>query len=108
MPESLAKGANGDGRVNGRFVKGWKGGPGNPHAKRVAQLRARIMQAVDDETFDEVITALIQMAKDKDLDAIRELLDRSIGKASQTEMIERVERLEQLLEERVRESQLQT
>jgi hypothetical protein len=38
------------------------------------------------------------MAKAGELAAIRELLDRTIGKPSQSELLERVERLETMLE----------
>jgi len=33
--------APGDGRDprTGRFLKGWKGGPGNPHLKKLARIR---------------------------------------------------------------------
>jgi hypothetical protein len=39
------KGGNGR-TAGGRFAKGYKGGPGNPHARRVGQLQAVLLGAV--------------------------------------------------------------
>jgi hypothetical protein len=43
--------ANGAGRdlVSGRFTKGWKGGPGNPHSAQVGRLRAQFLAELRDE-----------------------------------------------------------
>ena len=64
----------------GRFVKGNAGGPGNPHAASVARLRARIVEAVTDGDLADVVRALVQAAKAGEPWAVRELLDRLIGK----------------------------
>ena len=66
--------------ARGRFVGGNAGGPGNPHAKKVAKLRSAMLSAVTQKDFREVVKALIQRAKAGDVAAIRELLDRCIGK----------------------------
>ena len=57
-----------------------RGGPGNPHARRVARLRGLIVQAVTDDDLGAVVRALVQAAKAGEPWAVRELLDRCIGK----------------------------
>ncbi len=44
--------------VSGRFVKGWKGGPGNPHHKRMSEWRSAFVGAVTPEDVHEVIMEL--------------------------------------------------
>jgi len=71
----------GNGRdARGRFAKGYRGGPGNPNAKRVAELRAMIRDAVTQNDLKAVVGALIEKAKGGDVMAARELLDRLVGK----------------------------
>ena len=71
-----------DGRdAGGRFAKGNAGGPGNPHARRVARLRALVVEAVTDVDMRDVLATLIRCAIDGEPWAVRELLDRTIGKA---------------------------
>ena len=74
------KGGNGRDE-RGRFAQGWKGGPGNPLAKRVAELRAALLAAVTPEDIDAIARVLVQKAKGGDVVAVKELLDRCIGKA---------------------------
>jgi hypothetical protein len=73
-------GANGP---RGRFPPGNPGGPGNPFARQVNALRARLYQAVTEEDLQEVVQALLAKAKGGNVPAIRELLDRLIGKPPQ-------------------------
>ena len=65
--------------ATGRFAPGWKGGPGNPHAKQVGQLRSALMAAVKPKDMLAIAGRLVQMAKDGD------------------DLVERLERLEELL-----------
>ena len=65
---------------NGRFQKGNRGGPGNPHAKRATQLRSAVLRAVTPDDIAEVIRALVVAAKGGDVMAARELLNRVAGK----------------------------
>ena len=73
--------------VQGRFTKGNPGGPGNPYAKRVAELRSRLLGAITDEQWDTIARQLIEDAQHVDpeirLVARRELLDRAAGRAVQ-------------------------
>ncbi|MCH7720374.1 MAG: hypothetical protein IH988_05215 [Planctomycetes bacterium] len=94
-------GSNGRDPATGRFLPGWKGGSGNPHAKLVGKLRAAMLAAVDEAAIRRVVEALIKKAEGGNVPAVRELLDRCIGKPHETDLIERIERLEATLVEKV-------
>ncbi len=64
----------------GRFAAGNPGGPGNTSARRVAQLRRRLLSRITDEEMDAVFDKLIELAKDGDLAAIKLVLQYTIGK----------------------------
>lgn len=66
-----------------RFGPGNKFGKGNPHLKRIAALRASVIDAVTKEDIKSVILKLKEMALDGDVVAAKEFLDRCIGKAAQ-------------------------
>lgn len=67
--------------AGGQFAKGNSGGPGNPHGKRVAELRAALLEAVTPADIAAVAKALVLRAKQGEVPAIRELLDRLVGRA---------------------------
>ena len=67
-----------DGR--GRFAKGNVGGPGNPHARHVGQLRSALLAAVTSEDIEAVVRKLIELAKNGNIQAAKEILDRCVGK----------------------------
>ncbi len=67
----------------GQFAAGNKGGPGNPHARRVHRLRAALLRAATPADFEQIARSLIEKAKTGDIPAIKELFDRTIGKPSQ-------------------------
>jgi len=73
-------GGNGQRDTNGRFVKGNSGGPGNPHGREVAQIRSMIHSAVTEADLREVLAALVTKAKEGDVPAAHELLNRLGGK----------------------------
>jgi len=71
-------GANGrDGR--GRFVRGNAGGPGNPEARRTADFRRLVLDAATDR-FPAVVSKLFDLAESGEPWAVREVLDRVLGK----------------------------
>lgn len=78
----------------GRFSPGNKLGRGNPLAGRAAKIRSVLLSALTEDDAGEIARRLIQQAKGGDLASIRELFDRTIGKAGQQELLERLERLE--------------
>ncbi len=87
-----------DGRDGkGRFAVGNKLGRGNPLAGRAARIRAALLEAVGPAEAKAIARQLVKMAKGGDLAAIRELLDRCIGKPAQTDLLQRIEALEEQL-----------
>ncbi len=79
MAEPSANGDNGR-DARGRFKAGNAGGPGNPHSGQVSKLRAAMLEAVTPERLAKVVDALVRQAEAGNVAAIRELLDRTIGK----------------------------
>lgn len=74
----------GEGRnAKGRFVKGWKGGPGNPFGKRVSELRSALFQEVEVKDIRVVIRSLIKSAAGGDVAAAKVLLDRVFGRVNE-------------------------
>ena len=90
--ERLPKGAKRD--EHGRFLPGTTPGPGNPYAKRVGQLRSALLNAVSEDDMREIIEALVAKARKGDIAAARTLFDRVLGKSVESDLIERIERLE--------------
>ena len=76
-------------------MAGNPGGPGNPFAHRVAALRRTLLEAVSEEDLRAIVNRMVQAAKDGDLAAAREVILRTIGKPVESDLIERLERLEQ-------------
>lgn len=72
-------GANGR-DASGKFTAGNKAGHGNPRAKRTAQFRTAILEAVTPEDVQAIIHALVTKAKEGDVIAAREVFDRTVGK----------------------------
>ena len=64
----------------GRFAAGNPGGPGNPHGRRTALLRSAMLSAVDAADVQAVMKKLIESAKAGEPWAVREFLDRTLGK----------------------------
>lgn len=87
MNEPFANGGNGeaehDGR--GRFLPGNQAacGRGNPHAARVNAWRAALAETVTEADVREVIAQLLEKAKAGQPWAVKEFLDRTLGKADQ-------------------------
>lgn len=85
-----------DGRdAGGRFAKGNPGGPGNPHARQVAELRSALLSAVSTDDLLAVIKALIQKAQDGDVPATKLLLDRLLGPIDALDVLARLDALDE-------------
>lgn len=95
--QPLANGGNGGRDGRGRFVRGNPGGPGNPYARHVAALRDAMIEAVSEADVREIVARLVWQAKGGDLGAAREILLRTLGRPTEPDLLERLERLEQLL-----------
>lgn len=65
----------------GRFAPGNRASKGNPHAVQVAKLRATLLGAVTPADLKAVIGKMIEAAKAGEPWAIKETLDRCIGRA---------------------------
>jgi hypothetical protein len=78
----------------GRFAPGNRCARGNPHAKKVARLRAALLAAVSPRDLREVVAALLQQAKGGDVAATKELLQRLLGPPVELDLIERMDALE--------------
>jgi len=68
----------------GRFLPGNVGGPGNPRAAAVSAWRAALVDAVDPDDLRMVIGVLVAKAKAGEGWAVRELMDRCLGRPQQT------------------------
>ena len=89
-----------DGRdVHGRFTPGNKAAKGNPHASQVAKLRSAALQAVTEDKIERIIAKLVELAEEGNVQAAKEVLDRCLGKPQELDLIERVEQLEQQLDQ---------
>ncbi len=94
-------GANGRG-ATGRFLPGNGGGPGNPYAKRVAALRAAMLDAISEGDTQAILRRLVELAKAGNVQAAKEVLDRCLGRTLEADLIERLEQLEEALAGRAR------
>jgi hypothetical protein len=69
-------------RSDGKFLPGHAvKSPGNPHAIKIATYTAALKHAVSEEELREVFVTLKRLALRGEIDAIRELLNRTLGKA---------------------------
>ncbi len=64
----------------GRFSAGNQLGRGNPHAAQVARLRSVMLAAVSEDDLRTVVGMLVEKAKGGDVNAIKLLFDRTLGK----------------------------
>jgi hypothetical protein len=94
MSEEMPSEPRVDRVAGGKFAKGNRLGQGNPLAGRAAKIRAVLLKKFTPSQAGEICDVLITMAKGGDIAAIRELFDRTAGKPSQSELLERIEKLE--------------
>lgn len=74
----------GEGRdAQGRFVKGNRGGPGNPYAQKATEFRQAAMSAIQPEHVAAILRKVAKRALEGDLRAARLVLERVLGKPSQ-------------------------
>jgi hypothetical protein len=79
---------------NGRFLKGNKGGPGNPHARQVAALRQAFFAAVTAEDISTIAQAMIEKARQGDVAAARLVIQYSLGRPAEAVDPDRLDELE--------------
>jgi hypothetical protein len=98
--EPSTHGLDGKGKdARGRFAPGNRLGRGNPLAGRAARIRAVLLAELTPARARKIARELLRKAEGGDLAAARELLDRTIGRASESELRERIEALEASLRE---------
>ncbi len=68
----------------GRFVPGNPGGPGNPYARRVAELRRVMLECVTSQEMEIIVGELLVQAKCGKLGAIKLLFQYVLGKPPTT------------------------
>jgi hypothetical protein len=85
--------------VDGRFAKGNKVGKGNPLAARVQKLRAAMLNCVTTKDVKDVVAVILKQAKAGDLVACRELLDRCLGKPLEADVLDKIQQIEEVLNE---------
>src|SRR5437762_3281004 len=66
--------------AKGRFTRGNPGGPGNPFARQVAQLRKVILNRLTEEDLLAITEALLAKAKQGSVGAAKLLLAYALGK----------------------------
>src|SRR5438093_11640077 len=66
--------------AKGRFTRGNPGGPGNPFARQVAQLRQVILNRLTEEDLLAITEALLAKAKEGSVGAAKLLLAYALGK----------------------------
>jgi hypothetical protein len=87
---------NPEGReANGQFARNNKGGPGNPFARTVAELRSRLLQRLKPEDIDAIADKLIELAKSGDVQATKLLFQYTLGKPVEQPHPDRIDRDEQ-------------
>lgn len=82
----------------GRFTHGNPGGPGHPLAGAVSKLRAALIGAVSVDDMKAITRGLVDRAKGGDVEALRVLLPYLLGRPIEADLLERIETLEQRLE----------
>lgn len=87
---------------NGRFAPGNKGGPGNPLVRKMASMRMAQSAAASIDDMFAVMLALTERAKKGDVAAIKEFLDRHVGKPVEADLQAKVDELEATLAEYMR------
>ncbi len=83
---------------SGQFSQGNKDGPGNPHAKQAGMLRKAMFDAVTPEDMRAITHVLVEEAKGGNVQAIRELILRTLGKPIEADLLQRLEEIELKLE----------
>jgi hypothetical protein len=80
--------------ANGRFLPGNKGGPGNPHAARVGELRSALLEAVQPADLRAIAQALVASAKGGDVASAKVVFERVLGRPLETDILARLDELE--------------
>lgn len=78
------EGNGSNGRLpDGRWAPGNRGGPGNPHARRMHGLRAELLEATQPSHIRAITNKLIELATGGDVGAAKLILSYSLGQPVQ-------------------------
>jgi hypothetical protein len=80
--------------TDGKFVKGNKGGPGNPFARQVAALRQAFLTSVTKEDIAAIAQAMLEKARAGDVAAARLVIQYSLGRPAEAVDPDRLDELE--------------
>ncbi len=87
-----------DGRdARGRFAPGNGFSKGNPHGRRVAELRSALFAKIGPAELGEMIDALMAKARSGDTAACKILLQYTLGDPLPIDLVERLDELERAL-----------
>jgi hypothetical protein len=82
---------------SGKFLRGNKGGIGNPLARRASALRATLFKTVTPQDLEQVAKAILKKAKDGNLPACTLLLRYLLGPGESIDLVRMVAKLENQL-----------
>jgi hypothetical protein len=77
---------------NGRFAQGNPGAPGNPFARRVAELRWALVEGVTPQDVRDIGVALALRAQGGNIQAAKLLLQYTLGKPTEEPHPDRIDR----------------
>jgi len=69
---------------------------GHPYAQQVGKLRSAMLRAVTEADMKAILARLVKLAREGDVRAAREVLDRCIGRPIEADLIARIEALERV------------
>ena len=72
----------------GRFLPGNRAAVGNPHNRAAQLIRSAMFGAVDLCDVIEIVRALVERAKAGDVQAAREIFDRTLGRPLSTSTVD--------------------
>ena len=93
-PSTTARNGDSDRARNGRFLPNNKAAKGNPHAKRVGQLRSVMLRTITVADMRAVVRKLVESAKGGDVAASKLLFDRCLGRPDALDVLLRLDELE--------------
>ncbi|MGD0461916.1 MAG: hypothetical protein ABSB74_05465 [Tepidisphaeraceae bacterium] len=111
MSDSLSNGGQSDRDGNGRFRPGHRlPGPGNPNLAVLNKHRAALVRAIRSADLRESLKVMVELFRDKAvspsvrLSAAIAFQCRVLGTPAQTDVLERIEKLEAIIEARAPEN----
>ena len=90
-PAPAAAEPKSDRPAKGRFTLGNKGGPGNPFARQIAEIRKRLLNTVPGEALDKILLAMVEKAQAGDVAAAKLVLQYTVGKPAEAVHPDRIE-----------------